>query len=379
MSHSHPLQAEIWRRFKQNIDRPISVILLLNTTAHTIGASIAGSQFDEIYGDEWIWVFSLVLTFVMLQFTEIAPKTLGVRLNYPIALALAKPLDFLIRMFQPVLHLLHLLNKPFRSANEQQSAQRAAIEELNSMASFARLSNVISADQERIIQQVPKLSARTARQIMIPVEQVIFLKDTDTISKALAIARHDPHTRFPVYSDPDKNKVTGYVNLKELVFEKELNPNSDDLRPIRPVTFVEPSTTAQALMKRFVDERIHLAIVRANNETLGLITMEDIVEEVLGELEDEFDRLPRMCHEVSDGTWMVGGGLTLKELDQRMGLNIKGIAGETISDWFISLAGRIPAPGETERAYNKIFQVRRMRRGRVFELAITDKDRPSLT
>lgn len=375
MSQAHPQLAEIWKRFKQNIDRPISVILLLNTTAHTIGASVAGAQFDEIYGSEWIWVFSLVLTFVMLQFTEIAPKTLGVRHNYAIALAIGRPLDFLIRFLQPVLHFLHYLNRPFTRGNNEHGAQRAAIEELNSMASFARLTNVINPDQERIIQSVPKLSARTARQLMIPLEQVIFIKAEHSIKEAIAVAQNDPHTRFPVYSGGDKNKIAGYVNLKELVFEQAAHPESNQLRPIRPVVFIQPDVTAQELLKRFVNERIHLALVKENEQTLGLITMEDIIEEMLGELEDEFDRLPRMCHEISGDTWMVGGGLTFDELNQRLGLHLSSSDTENMSDWFIRQIGRVPNAGESIRAHDRIFQVRRMRRGRVFEIVITNKDR----
>lgn len=374
MSQAHPAIGEIWKRFKQNIDRPISVILLLNTTAHTIGASVAGSQFDEIYGDEWILVFSLALTFVMLQFTEIAPKTLGVRLNYPIALALARPLDFLIRWLQPVLSLLHFLNRPFTRSNEARANQRAAIEELSSMASFARLTNLISADQEKIIQRVPKLSARTAKQIMIPVEQVVFIEAEQTLEQALAVAKNDPHTRFPVFSNGDRNKIVGYVNLKELIFEKDADPASSHLRPIRSVTFVDPGTTAQELLKRFIDERIHLAIVSKNEQTLGLITMEDIVEEVLGELEDEFDRLPRMCQEASTGTWMLGGGLTVKEMNQRLKVNFDGSDNESISDWFIRHIGKIPSAGDAVQGHGKVFQVRRMRRGKVFELLVANKE-----
>lgn len=378
MSQTHPHLAEIWKRFKQNIDRPISVILLLNTTAHTIGAAIAGSQFDEIYGDEWIWAFSLVLTFVMLQFTEIAPKTLGVRLNYRVAIAIARPLEFLIRFLQPLLQLLHFLNRPFTSGNSEHATGRATLEELSSMASFARLTNVINPDQEKIIQSVPQLSARTARQLMIPVEQVIFIKAEHSIREAIAVAQHDPHTRFPVYSGGDKNTIAGYVNLKELVFEQTTHPESNLLRPIRPVVFIEPNITAQVLLKRFVDERIHLAIIKENDQTLGLITMEDIIEEMLGELEDEFDRLPRMCQEVSGDTWMVGGGLTLKELNQRLGLHVgAGDPGSlSVSDWFIRQIGRIPNTGESVAAENRLFQVRRMRRGRVFEIAIVNRELP---
>ncbi|MHB8866741.1 MAG: CNNM domain-containing protein, partial [Pirellulaceae bacterium] len=85
LAHRQPKLGAIWQRFKANVQPPIATILLLNTAAHTIGASVAGSQFDELFGDEWILAFSLVFTFVMLQFTEILPKTIGVRYNREVA------------------------------------------------------------------------------------------------------------------------------------------------------------------------------------------------------------------------------------------------------------------------------------------------------
>ena len=96
LSQKHPRAGEIWRGFKKRIDRPIAVILILNTTAHTIGASVAGAQFSELWGDGWIWAFSIAFTLVMLQVTEILPKTLGVRLAESLAPWMARPLAALV-------------------------------------------------------------------------------------------------------------------------------------------------------------------------------------------------------------------------------------------------------------------------------------------
>ena len=96
MATRHPSVGAVWRGFKNNIERPIAAILILNTAAHTIGASVAGSEFDDLFGDRWIWLFSLLFTFAMLQYTEILPKTLGVHFNETLALWIARPLSFAI-------------------------------------------------------------------------------------------------------------------------------------------------------------------------------------------------------------------------------------------------------------------------------------------
>ena len=112
--HRQPKMGAIWQRFKANLQPPIAAILLLNTAAHTIGASVAGSQFDDLYGDEWILAFSLVFTFVMLQFTEILPKTLGVRYNREVAHFIARPLNAMVVGLTPLLRCDSLDQPPLR-------------------------------------------------------------------------------------------------------------------------------------------------------------------------------------------------------------------------------------------------------------------------
>ena len=113
ISHRWPHIGTIWRDFKANIERPIAAILILNTAAHTIGASVAGAEFDRVFGDEWIWVFSLVFTFLMLQFTEILAKGVGVRYNRQVAVSVTRPLTILIRVMQPVVMFVHGVNRIF--------------------------------------------------------------------------------------------------------------------------------------------------------------------------------------------------------------------------------------------------------------------------
>lgn len=150
IAQKEPQAGTIWRRFKANIQPPIAAILLLNTAAHTIGASIAGSQFAELYGDKWILAFSLGFTFVMLQFTEILPKTLGVRYNREVARYIAKPLNMVVVAFNPLTKAIHFINRPFegRSLKPERSA---TIEEITALAGLARLSDQISSYQERIM------------------------------------------------------------------------------------------------------------------------------------------------------------------------------------------------------------------------------------
>ena len=334
LSARHPGIGAIWRGFKTNIERPIAVILILNTAAHTIGASVAGAEFDELFGDRWIWLFSLLFTFAMLQYTEILPKTLGVYFNQTIAMWIARPLSLAIRVFTPLIHILHLLNRPFEGRRTEKRAP-ATLEEITSLAAMARLSKHIGAHQERIISRAAKLSQTSARQIMIPIEQVSMLSTAQTLPQALVAAHIDAHTRFPVCQDGDPNRVIGYVNFKEMIYFMTTNPSDPSLKGIvRPVHFVEPDSSASDLLQAFIDQHEHIAIVRdTEGHCLGLITLEDLMEELVGELQDEFDRLPRHVHSLSSGTWMFGGGVAMSEVAAKLGGGLLRSAGRWLPGW----------------------------------------------
>jgi len=367
----HPRLGAIWQNFKTHIDRPIAVILILNTAAHTIGATVAGAQFELLFGDQGIFGFSLLLTYFMLQFTEILPKTMGVRFNSRFAPAIAYPLAFLIRLFNPLISLIHLINRPFEpKRNSSQSP--ATLEEISALAGLARLSNLINPQQEQIIQGTFRLSEKRASQVMIPVEQVAFLSTSQSLTDAIITAHLDPHTRFPICESEDHNRVLGYVNFKEIIYHARTNPSDRSLQGIiRPVHFVAPEEPAAELLKVFVERHEHIAIVRgAEGRTLGLITLEDVIEELVGELEDEFDRLPRLLHQLSGGTWMVGGGVPVAELASKLDVSLPEMQG-TISSWLMRRLNRVPVPNEIYQIDGTEFMIRRTRRGKIFEVAVT--------
>jgi CBS domain containing-hemolysin-like protein len=369
VSQRHPRIGSIWRGFKANFEQPISVILILNTSAYTIGAAVAGSRFDDLYGNEWLLLFSVALTYVMVQFTEILPKTLGVRYNRGLSLVIAQPLRFLVKVFHPISRLVNLINRPFEG--RRGTSQVVSLDEIGALAGLARLSDLIGLHQEKIITNASRLSQRPVSEVMIPADQVTFLSTSQTLPDAIVTAHLDPHTRFPICEGDNCNRIAGYINFKEMIYFARTNPNDHSITGIiRPVTFVPPDRPITELLRIFVEEHVHMAIVRsAEGKTLGLVTLEDIVEELVGELEDEFDRMPRMFHPLSGGTWMVGGGTTVEELAARLGVERPAFKG-TVSAWLIQSMGSVPKPGEVHRWGRVEFTIRRTRRRKIFEVAV---------
>ncbi|HPM80905.1 MAG TPA: hemolysin family protein [Candidatus Anammoximicrobium sp.] len=377
ISVRRPAIGAVWQRFKDNIERPIAAILVLNTAAHTIGASVAGAEFDELFGDKWILVFSLVFTYLMLQFTEILPKTLGVKYNQTIAVLITRPLSVLIRTLRPILAAIHWINRPFEGKPDA-GKPRAGVEEIIALAGLARLAKQITSHQERIIKGATRLSRLRVREVMIPVQHVSFLSSSMELSQALVVAHFEAHTRFPVCENNDRDRVVGYVNFKELIYFMRTNPNDTGLAGvIRPLHHAAPEDSAADLLRLFVEQHIHIAVVQdPQGRTLGIVALEDLVEELVGEIEDEFDRLPRLLHALSGGTWIVGGGVRLAEVNARLGTALEPLS-ETLSAWLTRRLVESPKPGDVIREQGITLTVRRVRRGRVFEVVAAAAGMPA--
>ncbi len=370
LRRSNPRTGDLCRQLKHHIENAIAVILISNTAAHTIGAAVAGSAFDALFGHRWLGVFSLVFTLVMVQYTELLPKTMGVRFNMQVMKSAAYPLYILTVVFKPLIWLTKIINSPFER-NKGGNGPTAA-EEISALAALARSSQQISSRQERIINAVPQLSKKTASQIMIPVESISFLSTNQTLSDAISCTGTEFHTRYPVLDCGDKDKVMGYVNFKEVVStsRNEAEQNKTLLDIMRPISFADPGEAVSALLERFVSQHCHMAMVRSSTgRTLGLITLEDIVEELVGDLDDEFDPLPRTFYSPAEGSWIVGGGISLTQLRRDTGLLLPRRS-EPVAVWFSRMFRRQVRIGDTYKHGNAELSVRKLRRGRVLEFKI---------
>ena len=207
---------------------------------------------------------------------------------------------------------------------------------------------------------------------MVPLENISFISTAQTIGEALITAHIDLHTRFPVCENGDKDKIAGYINFKELIAFMRLNPTNPSLKGIiRPIQFASPQDSAADLMEIFSEQHIHMAVVRdESGHTLGLVTLEDIVEELVGDLEDEFDRLPRTLYVQDDKSWICGGGVSLKDLAKESRLNLPE-SSETISAWLLSSMKSVPKSGDIHRQDGIVFNIRRVRRGKPYEICVT--------
>ena len=279
---------KVLRHLKAEIDRPIAAILGLNTIANTAGAAVAGAAADQVLGSHLVGYFSAGLTFVILTFSEILPKTLGVVHSRTLASLIARPLQVLVWCMAPLVwfskHLTGLVTKG--------GAQQAIThEELLTLALLAGRTGSIGSDQALAVGNILALEFRQVSQIMTPRTVVFALDGNLTVGEVRSQVKEWTHGRMPVY-DEGLDDTVGIVHRRRVlgaIGEDQFQTRILDL--MSPVHFVLPTLTLDRLLASFLEKRQHLfVVVDEFGTTLGVVSLEDVLEEILGaEIVDEFD------------------------------------------------------------------------------------------
>ena len=318
ISEKQQLVGSIWKNFRDNIQKPIATILVINTLATTMGAALSGTQFSDLFGAKWVAVYSVVFALLMIQWSEIIPKTLGYRHNKFVASVFGIPFKGLVVGLTPVLWVTQVLTRPFLGRNKGSSAD--ALGDINVLTRFAALNNLISKEQAKLVMRSIGLSRSKVADVMMKREQIKFLTSAMSLTDALIAAHLHYHTRYPIVEGTDIDNVIGYVNFKDVVIALHINPKDPSLRGImRPMLSVVETENASTVLNKLILGHHHIAIVRdAAGKVSGLVTLEDIIEEVFGEIQDEFDILPRFVRAMPDDRFLVGGATPMSELRQKV-------------------------------------------------------------
>ena len=275
---------------RQDIEKPITAILTFNTTAHTAGAAIAGAAAAEVFGHEHVVLFTAAFTVVILVFSEIVPKSLGVMYTRSISPVMARPLGFLVALMTPVIWVLGLLPR-FLHRNRKRGPSLTE-EDIRAIVSLTRKSGVLKPYEERAISNILSLDLKRVEDIMTPRTVVFSLPAATAVAEARAHREFWQHGRIPVYEGDDPEDVVGIVYRRDvldaLAQDRDGQPMAEIMQPAR---FVLETLTLDRMLIKFLGSRTHLYVVLDEyGGVSGVVTLEDVLEEILGkEIVDETD------------------------------------------------------------------------------------------
>ena len=384
---------------KQGIERSLAAIQLGITLVGGIAAATGGAGAQEHVapwlaalglspaGSEAAAVAAVVvpITLVSIVFGELVPKVFALRHKEWLCLQLSPAMRWFTLSARWIVWLLErsvtaligwIPHRWQPAAVPENAREGAAVAELRGSAALARGLRLIGRREERIILAAAELRSRTVREIMLPAEHIAMLHADDSLIDALLQAHMDMHTRFPATERRgDPQSIAGYVCFKDIVVQTRIGSGDASLRGIlRPIPNLLESAPIASCLETLMRERSHIALVRdARGEVRGLLALEDIIEELVGEIEDEYDRLPTHCAASGPG-WLVGGGITLGRLREATGIDLALPTTEgtqRLSDWVCGQLGGKVHGGETFEHGGLRGMVRKVRRQKVQEAYLT--------
>lgn len=383
---------------KDRMEASLAIIQLGITIVGVIAAATGGAgvyeKFAPYLQNRWgisqtfshmlvIAILVIPLTFVTIVFAELVPKMIALNNKEPVMLRLSPVMKVLSQIAHPVVSVIEAAVKAVVSLLPRQSRTEAGVRgqwmhELKAAMSLARTMKLLGEREEKIVLAAAHLSTHLVRDIMIPSQDISMIYVGSSLADALIQAHLDMHTRFPVcMKENDPQSIEAYVNFKDIVAALRVNPSDPTIRGIsRPIKKVTEDTPLSQLLEAMIVQKTHIVIVTSKEGTvLGMLTLEDVIEELVGEIEDEFDRLPAHVHTCGTSCWIMGGGVPMSTVASTVGLQWQTIPGAgrvpTLAEWCAQQAGPALKGGEAIEADNLRVLPRKFRRKKVLEAMVT--------
>jgi CBS domain containing-hemolysin-like protein len=342
------------QRLQQVLEDParyLNLLTLLRVTAELVATVLVTVAMLDLFDTTWQAVLVASGSMVVVSYIAIgvSPRTLGRQHPAPIALAGARFVHPLARVLGPLPQLLILVGNavtPGKGFAEGPFASEAELRELVDLAE----ENQLIEDRERVmIHSVFELGDTIVREVMVPRTDVVFIERDKTLRQALSLALRSGFSRIPVIGE-GTDDILGVAYLKDIVRRTYVHREGESVEKVesvmRPAVFVPESKPVDELLREMQAQQTHIAIVVDEyGGTAGLVTIEDVLEEIVGEITDEYDVEVPLIDELEDGSLRVSTRLHLDELSERLGVELEDDDVDTVGGLLAKHLGRVPIPG----------------------------------
>jgi len=321
-----------------------------------------------------------VLTFLSVVAGELAPKWLTIQKPLPVALATAIPLHWFYLAFYPLNRLLNLAARFLlrKIGIEPDAAADHGHSEEELRLVLAAVPQGGTAAGRNLILNALDLSHRIAREVMRPRQEITAFNTEATMAACLALAEKTRYSRFPICDDGDLDKTRGVIHIKDLYALRDKAATAADLLPVARKLIYAPATAPlEKLLKLFLERRLHFAvIVDEFGGTLGIVTLENVLEALVGQIQDEFDQEETQYVRQDEHSWEVAGTLPLHELERIVGEVHHDESVATASGWVTQKLGGFPKAGDSLTVGNFELRVEEMDGPRVARLKVVQRAVP---
>ncbi len=363
--------------------RQILITILLGNTVVNVAASCIAAMLAVIISEKFLHNISVavgieivVMTIILLIFGEITPKNFAIRFSETYAAKSSYALSFFRILFYPIVKILEWITMLFTTKKSHYVEEnKITSEDIKNVVSTDSYDTILKTQEREIIDSIFDFSDKLVKEIMIPRIDIIAVSIEQGIEKIREAVVQSGHSRIPIYKE-DIDDILGIIYAKDIILSQEKNLTIQSL--MRECYFVPENTKIKLLLKEFQKSKMHLAIVvNEYGGTSGIVTLEDILEELVGEILDEYDKEQIMVKRLDKNEYLVNSSIDLDDLNDKFNLQIDEDKYDTFSGFLYDLFGKIPEVNESRKLRNKfLFTINSIEGQRInsVKLTILDED-----
>jgi len=331
--------------------RYLNLLTLVRVTGELVATVLVTVAALDLFDKVWQALLVTSVTMVVVSYIAIgvSPRTLGRQHPAPIALAAARLVHPLARFLGPLPQLLILVGNALTPGRGFRDGPFASEAELRELVDLAEKNQVIEDREREMIHSVFELGDTIVREVMVPRTDVVFIESDKTLRQALSLALRSGFSRIPVIGE-GADDVVGVAYLKDIVRRTYVHRDGESVERVasvmRPAVFVPESKPVDELLREMQAKQSHLAmVIDEYGGTAGLVTIEDVLEEIVGEITDEYDVERSLVEELSDGSLRVSTRLHVDELAELLDVELQDDDVDTVGGLLAKRLGRVPIPG----------------------------------
>jgi CBS domain containing-hemolysin-like protein len=372
-------EAEILERLLNKSSRILATILIGNNIVNIAATAIATELTLNIFeGKQATFLVTLIMTVLILVFGEITPKTYSSYNAEKVAMKLGRPLEILSVIFSPLLLVLNKVTRIIiRSVGGNINNNRTTVseEEIKTLVDVGEEAGIIEKQERDMIESIFEIGDIKVTEVMVPRIDIVYLEENVSLEKAIKKVIKYGYSRIPVIGESVDN-IIGIIYAKDLLScylmnrEEEVNIKS----MIRPAYYVPQSKKAIDLLTEMQLEKVHISIVLDEyGGTLGLVTIEDILEEIVGDILDEYDDENNLIDHIDNNILIVNSKISIEETSNLLDVELPMDEFESLGGFVFNLLGRIPRVGDIIEYNDTVFKVLEVHNRRIRKIEISKK------
>jgi len=362
-------------RVKELIDNPSSLlasILVGNNVVNIASSSLATVLAINLIGSRGVAISTIIMTIVVLIFGEITPKTLASQNSEQISLRVANPIFIVSKMLKPVVIITTTISKLFiKLLGGKSDSNKPFIteDELKTMVDVSEEEGILMSEEKDMIHNVFQFGDLYAKDVMVQRVDIIALDIEESLDKIISVIKEEGFSRIPIYSDTIDN-IVGILNVKDIIFmedTKEFSLNNY----MREITYTYEFRKVTELFKDMNKNRQHMVVVLDEyGGTVGIVTIEDLIEEIVGDISDEYDDEEPEIYVVKEDEYIVEGSVRIEDINELIGTKIESEEFDSIGGFIIGVLGRFPNISEEIIYSNYRFIIEDIDRNRIKKIRI---------